>query len=191
MHMHSSGWSTTYTPRHVATMLCMDPNCCARMYVYTVPWLNQSQRVNYTAVLKYVKSHWYPKSMINIQTLLSLQVAVWAIERQENWPFFDDQKLTQLKNSTPLLFNLAIVAFFRAHQWPLRSITHWTINIGSIYNYQGGSVMFETTTCYWHYILKCELWVQTTLIRTGVTTKHNIMWITIRTGVWTVSVSNS
>ena len=52
------------------------------------------------------------------------------------------------KNSTPLLFNLAIAAFFRAHQWPLRSITHSTINIESIYNNQGVGVIFETATGY-------------------------------------------
>ena len=30
---------------------------------------------------------------------------------------------------------------------PLRSITHLTMNIGSIYKNRGESVMFETTTC--------------------------------------------
>ena len=36
MHVHSCGLSTTYTPLHVATMLFTDPDCCTRMYVYTV-----------------------------------------------------------------------------------------------------------------------------------------------------------
>ena len=50
MHVHSSGWSTTYTRLHVATMLCADTDCCTRTYVYTLPQLRTSQRVNYTTV---------------------------------------------------------------------------------------------------------------------------------------------
>ena len=88
MHVHSSGWSTTYTPLHVATRLFADPDCCTSTYVYSLPWSCTSQRVNYTAILKYVKSHRYPKSTINIQSLLlSLQEALWALKSVENSSF--------------------------------------------------------------------------------------------------------
>ena len=59
MHVHSSGWS--HTRLHFATMLFADTDCCTRTYVYTLPRLRTSQRVNYTTVLQYMKSHSYPK----------------------------------------------------------------------------------------------------------------------------------
>ena len=85
--MHSSGLSTTYTLLHVATMLFADPDCCTRTYVCILPPSYTSQRVNYTAVLKYVKSHWYPKSTRDIRSLWSLQAALWVLKRLENCPF--------------------------------------------------------------------------------------------------------
>ena len=87
MHVHSSGWSTTYTRLHVATMRFADTDCCTRTYVYTLPRLRTSQRVNYTTVLKYMKCHSYPKSTIEIQSLLSLQAALRALKRLENCSF--------------------------------------------------------------------------------------------------------
>ena len=62
-------------------MLFADPDCCTRTYVYSLPASYASQHVNYTAVLKYVKSHSYPKSTIDIQSLLSLQPALRALKR--------------------------------------------------------------------------------------------------------------
>ena len=88
MHVHSSGWSTTYTRLHVATMLFADTDCCTRTYVYTLHQLCTSQHVNYTTVLKYMKSHSYAKSTIDIQSiLLSLQAALRALKTLENCPF--------------------------------------------------------------------------------------------------------
>ena len=72
---------------HVATMLFAETDCCTRTYVYTLPRLCTSQRVNYTTLLKYIKSHSYPKSTIEIQSLLSLQAALRALKSLENCPF--------------------------------------------------------------------------------------------------------
>ena len=73
MHVRSSGLSTTYSRLHVATMLLADTDCCTRKYVYTLPRLRTSQRVNYTTVLKCTECCSYPKSTIEIPSLLSLQ----------------------------------------------------------------------------------------------------------------------
>ena len=52
-----------------ATMLFADPDCCTRTYVYSLPRSCTSQRVNYTAILEYVKSHGYPKSTTLLRKL--------------------------------------------------------------------------------------------------------------------------
>ena len=92
MHVHSSGWSTTYTPLHVATMLFADTDCCTRTYVYTLPRLRTSQqRVKYTTMYEvpFISKVYdrNPKSTIEIQSLLSLQAALRAIKSLENCPF--------------------------------------------------------------------------------------------------------
>ena len=55
-----------YTRLHVAAMLFAD--------------------TRYTTLLKYMKSHSYPKSTIEIQSLLSLQAALPALKSLENCP---------------------------------------------------------------------------------------------------------
>ena len=72
-----------YTLLLVATMLYADTDCCTRTYVYILAPLYTSQCVNYTAVLKYVRSHGYLKSTIDIQSLLSLQAALLVLKRLE------------------------------------------------------------------------------------------------------------
>ena len=58
-----------------------------RMYIHFIPVIHVSASTQLS--LKYVKSHWYPKSTIDIQSLLlSLQVTLWALKRLENCPFF-------------------------------------------------------------------------------------------------------
>ena len=63
------------------TLLFADPDCCTRTYVYI---LSQS------FMFKYVKSHWYPKSTIDIQSLwlLSLQAALRALKRLKKLSIF-------------------------------------------------------------------------------------------------------
>ena len=111
MHMRSSGLSTLYSRLHVAGMLFADTDCCTRTYVYTLPRLRTSQGVNYTTVLKYVymKSHSYPKSTIEIQSLLSLQAALRALKSLERCPFLYQLppnfiQVNQLDLSEGLLF---------------------------------------------------------------------------------------
>ena len=68
-------------------MLFADPDCCTGTYVHILSRSFTSQPMNYTAALKYVKSHSYPKSTIDIQSQLSLQAALRALKRLENCPF--------------------------------------------------------------------------------------------------------
>ena len=78
---------TARSTRSYNTILFADPDCCTRAYVYILSRSYTAQPLSYTAVLKYVKFHWYPKSMIDIQCLLSLQAALQALKRLENCPF--------------------------------------------------------------------------------------------------------
>ena len=58
-----------FTGLHVATMLFSDIQIAALERMYTVySGSYTSLHVNYTTVLKYVKSYSYPKSTINIQS---------------------------------------------------------------------------------------------------------------------------
>ena len=101
--MHRSRLSTMYTPLNVTTMIYAHQDCWARTCVYILPQPCTSQRLSCTAVLKYVKSHWYPKSIMTIfsggHTGVQEATKLWAfrIAEADNMPIDDSIHTNILK----------------------------------------------------------------------------------------------